>query len=395
MNLKDILELEEFKNTLIGNALRWWITERLDRKIEDVMWWNAKEHTVVIGNTEHIELSACFKDGTPFVQTFQKEELKEKVKATHDVEKSKGEPGASVMVPVHDWIWQDFKWAYTKRNKGKKDDELIEVVHDWACRAMQYYTRYNMEDPWTLVDAYEIALKCPEIQLKECDVPKVSPRAWTITVPGEYPEYSVDAEGPNDLYRKLKVAKEYAETLKKSKKEQSKQRVPKMPEAVIYPYDPGRTLVEKSRRNVIREAYEIAETCPAMIIEELKHGWSISFEDDDYSVEALDAVHLLAEVKEAKAYWEASQKSKKTSTEQTRDMIREAMEKAKNSDGEVIRVDGLDRETKELLLHFIEHLTIKDASDILAKEYPCSVWDELHFIREKLRASLAQSGRER
>ena len=394
MNLKDILELEEFKNTLIGNALRWWITERLDRKIEDVMWWNAKEHTVVIGNTEHIELSACFKDGTPFVQTFQKEELREKVRATHDVE----EQDTPIMIPVHSWIWKDFKTVYPHRTKTKFDTDeeldkkLIEIAHDWACRAMQYYTRYNMEDPWTLVDAYEIALKCPDIELRECDVPKGAPKAWTITTPYR-PD--VQAEGPNDLYRKLKVAKEYAETLKKSKKEQSKQRVPKMPEAVIYPYDPGRTLVEKSRRNVIREAYEIAETCPAMIIEELKHGWSISFEDDDYSVEALDAVHLLAEVKEAKAYWEASQKSKKTSTEQTRDMIREAMEKAKNSDGEVIRVDGLDRETKELLLHFIESLTIKEASDILAKEYPCSVWDELHFIREKLRKSIAQPRRER
>lgn len=298
----------------------------------------------------------------------------------------------SVMIPVHDWIWQDFKEVYAKRHKDKAmtDKDFIEIVHDWACRAMQYYTRYNMEDPWTLVEAYEIALSCPEIQLKECDVPQVSPKAWNIAVPGEHPEYSVDAEGPNDLYRKLKVAKEYAETLKKSKKEQSKQRVPKMPEAVIYPYDPGRTLVEKSRRNVIREAYEIAETCPAMIIEELKHGWSISFEDDDYSVEALDAVHLLAEVKEAKAYWEASQKSKKTSTEQTRDMIRGAMEKAKIRDEDVIRIDGLDQETKELLLHFIEHLTIKEASDILQRDYPCSVWDELHFIRERLRTSIEQ-----
>lgn len=279
-------------------------------------------------------------------------------------DKTKEERDASVMIPVHDWIWQDFKWAYTKRNKGKKDDELIEVVHDWACRAMQYYTQQNIDDPWTIMEAYKMALDCPDIRIRR------EHGIWIIEAPHMF---DVEAKSPSDLLRKVRSAKEYIEASHALNQEPRKHR---------------------SARDIIREAYEIAKTCPAMIVEELRHGWRICFEDDDYSVEALDAEHLLAEVKEARQYWEASQKPKKKNTEQTREIIREAMEKAKNSDGEVIRVDGLDQETKELLLYFIESLTIKDVSDILQRDYPCSEWDELHFIREKLRKSIAESRRD-
>jgi hypothetical protein len=230
MNLKDILELEEFKDTLIAHTLRWWITERLGRKIEDVLWWNVKEYPPIIGDTGYIELSAHFKDGTPFVQIFPEKELEEKTK-------------------------------------------------------------------------------------------------------------------------------------------------------------------HQAARDIIREAAAIAKNTPGMLVLNLRDGgWAICLDDGDYSVEAKTAEELLAEVKVAKAYYEASQKAKK-GHQATREMIREGMEKSKKDDGEVIRVDGLDQETKELLLHFIESLTIKDASDILSKEYPCSVWDELHFIREKLRKSLAQPRR--
>lgn len=280
----------------------------------------------------------------------------------------KEEQDSSVMIPVHDWIWQDFKWAYTKRNKGKKDDELIEVVHDWACRAMQYYTRYNMDDPWRLVEAYEIALSCPDIQLQECKTKQGSQRTWNITV--QYPEYNAYAVGVNDLYHKLNTAKEYVETLKKKE--------------------------PRSTRDMIHEAVAIAKSVPGMLIANLRDGgWAICLDDGDYSVEAKTAEQLLAEVKAAKAYREASQKPKKKNAEQTREMIREAMEKAKIRDEGVIHIDGLDQETKELLLYFIETLTIKEASDILAKEYPCSVWDELHFIREKLRKSIELQGSRR
>lgn len=371
MNLKDILDLEEIKDTQLAKWLRWWITERMERKIEDVMWWNVKEHPPLIGSTEHIELFACFKDGTPFAMIFKKEELREKVKAACDVDDGKECADASIMIPVHGWIWHNFKWTYTKRNKGKKDDALIEVVHDWACRAMQYYIHCNMEDPWTLVEAYEIALSCPDIQLKECDVNQGAPRTWAISTPHKPDVY---AEGINELYRKLREAREYCAILKKEPRKQ------------------------RTAKEVIDEVYAIAKECPAMRInkytipgyEGSSPAWIVDLANGDYTAEARGAEALLKEVKAAKEYWEASQKKLKG-----HQATREAMEKAKSSDGEVIRVDGLDHETKELLLHFIESLTIKDASDILAREYPCSVWDELYFIREKLRKSIAEPRRKR
>lgn len=275
------------------------------------------------------------------------------------------EHGASVMIPVHEWIWQDFKEMYTKRNKDKAmtDNDFIEIVHDWACRAMQHYIYDNIDDPWKLTRIYEIALSCPDIQIKKHINHQGGLRAWTISTPHR-PD--VQAEGINDLYCKLGEAKEYCETLK--------------PES-------------RATREMIREAAAIAKSVPGMLIANLRDGgYAICLDDGDYSIEAQNAEQLLREVKVAKAYWEASQKPKK-GHQTARDMIRETMEKSKKDNEEVIRVDGLDQETKELLLHFIESLTIKEVSDILAKDYPCSVWDELHFIREKLRKSIAEPRR--
>jgi hypothetical protein len=352
------------------------------------------------------------------------------------------------MIPVHEWIWQDFKEMYTKRHKDKAmtDKDFIEIVHDWACRAMQHYIYDNMEDPWKLaktsemvLEAYEIALDCPGIHIRrDRDVwivntlhmfdtearnaaellrmvkgakkyietseavkqgPRMHPSAQKvideameiaksvpamtvkkITIPGyssapawsigfKDNDYTAEARGAAHLVEEVKAAKAYWEASQKPKKE------------------------PRTACDIIRDAYEIAENTPGMFVAELRDGgWAICLDDGDYSVEAQNAEALLKEVKVAKAYREASQKSKK-GHQATRDMIRDAMEIAKNNDGEVIRVDGLDQETKELLLYFIESLTIRDASDILSKDYPCSVWDELHFIREKLRKSLKQPGR--
>lgn len=306
MNLKDFLELEEIKDTLIANALRWWITEYLERTIDTVMWWNVRKYPTIIVSAEHLELSACFKDGTPFTMIFKEEELRERIK----------EPC-----------------------KPRTTRDIIR-------------------------EAFAIAETVPAMF-----VAKLTHGGWTVCL--DDGDYSVEALDAEQLLVEVKIAKAYWEASQKPKKG------------------------HRTTRDIICEAYAIQGTCPTMIVEDLRHGgWFIGFHDNDYSVEVRgNAEELLAEVKEAKAYYdEASQKAKK-GYRATRDMIHEAMEKAKNSDGEVIRIDGLDQETKELLLHFIEHLTIKDASDILAKDYPCSVWDEMHFIREKLRKSIAEPRR--
>ena len=151
-------------------------------------------------------------------------------------------------------------------------------------------------------------------------------------------------------------------------------------------------------RDVIREAYAIAETVPAMIVEELRHGWVVCFKDNDYRAEPTSANDLLREVKEARDFYEVwcKETAKKRDEEEKKHYVRLEKEvKVVRDEGEVVRVDGLERDTKVLLLDFIEGLTIKEVSEIIGKDYPCSVWDELHFIREKLRDSLEVQGGQR
>jgi hypothetical protein len=81
--------------------------------------------------------------------------------------------------------------------------------------------------------------------------------------------------------------------------EPRRQRVPEPPEPAVYPYDPGRTLSERSRRKVICEAYAIAETCPGMVVEELRHGWVVMI-PGIYHRETEGASGLFKAVKEGK-----------------------------------------------------------------------------------------------
>jgi hypothetical protein len=252
----------------------------------------------------------------------------------------------------------------------------------------------------TVDKAYKIAESVPGMRILDRTFPNEQGPHWTVTFEGI--DYSMQVGNAKDLLQAVKNARDYWERRGR----------PMRVEPVVYPYDPGRTLAERSRRDMIREACAIAESCPDMIVEELKGGgWLICFKDDDYHTESKSTVDLLRDVKEAKDYYEALQNLKEGEQERMKKSVKldeeEDEEEEKHyirhetevevvkGDGIVIRVDGLDRETKELFLHIIENLTIKEASAILGKDYPCSTWDELHFIREKLRKSLESSEKRR
>ena len=159
----------------------------------------------------------------------------------------------------------------------------------------------------------------------------------------------------------------------------------------------------QSVRDVVGEACKVATSTPITItINEEKtsnipghHCYTIEIPDAGYSVGTRNAFELLQEVKEARGFYEAwcKETAKKRDEEEKKHYVRLEKEvKVVRDEGEVIRVDGLEQDTKVLLLDFIEGLTIKEVSEILEKNYPCSVWDELHFIREKLRNSLEMQG---
>jgi len=155
----------------------------------------------------------------------------------------------------------------------------------------------------------------------------------------------------------------------------------------------------RSAKEVIDEAMEIAKGIPAMRVYPtipvgnwISTGWTISFEDNDYKAKARGSEALLREVKEAKAFWEALQELEaKEQADAKRKAVRldEEDEEPVHYGGEVIRIEGLEPGTKELLLYFIEHLTIKEISEVLEDDdYPHLIWDELYYIREKLKRSI-------
>ena len=301
--------------------------------------------------------------------------MAEAIKAYVLNDKPKDEEDPSIMIPVHGWIWQNFKEAYAKRNKNshKTDEDLIEnsltkIVHDWACRAMQYYIREGIEDPWTIMEAYEVALNRPAIRIRrERDT-------WTIEAAHMF---NVVTRDPAKLLRHVKEAKDYIEAA--------------MPK-------------HRTVRDIVREAYAIQGTCPAMIVEDLRHGgWVICFKDNDYSMEVKDGAEtLLREVKEAKAYWEALQElEKKERADTKRKAVRldedeeERVQEWKDirEEAPVIRLGGLPTTTILLLLHLVETLSFKAVTDILGEHGIADTWDELYIIRQKLKDSLVDPRR--
>lgn len=141
----------------------------------------------------------------------------------------------------------------------------------------------------------------------------------------------------------------------------------------------------------INEANEIAKSIPAMRVHKTipvygwtSTGWTISFEDNDYKAKARGSEALLREVKEAKAFWEALQDLEAKEQE-------DAVRLEEEDESEAIRIDSLDHSTKEILLHFIESLTIGKAVDIVSEgNYPHLALDELYAISVQLKLSLVE-----
>jgi len=125
--------------------------------------------------------------------------------------------------------------------------------------------------------------------------------------------------------------------------------------------------------------------------------YTVEISDIDYCVGARNAFELLQEAKEAKDYWEALQGLE---AKERADAVRLEASVEVDEDGTLERdekmvcVDGLDEDVKELLLYLIEHLTIKDASEILDRDYASNVvWSELCFLRKKLKEGIAHTER--
>jgi len=172
----------------------------------------------------------------------------------------------------------------------------------------------------------------------------------------------------------------------------------KNPEAgkvtVSFEDDRDEPRTHRTVKDLIDEAETVAKSIPAMRISKKTIPgyssapvWDISFEDNAYTAEARGAAHLVEEVKEAKGYYEALQELEK---KEEADAIRlEEEEKEIIPDGKAIHADSLDRSVRELLVHFIENLTIGKAVDILADgNYPHIALDELYDIGIQLRLSL-------
>jgi hypothetical protein len=281
-----------------------------------------------------------------------------------------------IMIPVHGWIWQRFKEAYAKRNKNdpKTDEDLIEnslmrIAHDWVCRAMQYYTDQGIEDPWTIMEAYEIAMNCPEIRIKR------EHGIWTIETP-----HTFDAEAKNatELLRKVRGAREYIDASEALKQEPRPHR---------------------STRDNVSEAMEIAKSIHGIFIWQVEGSktsgptWLVSIHPTEFCETAHGSEQLLEKVKEAKDYYEALQDlEKKERADTKRKAVRLDEDEEEREEDDVICLDRLDQSAKRLLIHFIENLTIGEAMCILAESnvYPHIALGDLYGMNIQLRESLGK-----
>jgi muramidase (phage lysozyme) len=154
-----------------------------------------------------------------------------------------------------------------------------------------------------------------------------------------------------------------------------------------YVHGNGEPRTHQTAKDIIDEAMEIADSEPRLLVYEQRVPdyssapcWRIKVPDNGYSVTARGAEQLLREVKEARAFYEALQELEK-----------KEQADAKRDESHVIRIESLDQSTREILLHFIEHLTIGKAVDIVADgNYPNLALDELYAISVQLKLSLVE-----
>jgi hypothetical protein len=275
-------------------------------------------------------------------------------------------------VYIGDELWQGFKNVYAQKNHIEIEKELDAELpaRELMAKALKAYalnTDLN-ESPAThrtamdnINEANEIAKSVPAMRLYK-SVGVYGPSTdWSIWLEGN--DYKAKARGAEALLREVKEAKAFWDALQDLEAKERED--------------------ASSAKEVIDEAFGIAKAMPVMVLikerdvtdaDDIAH--TIEIPAIGYTVKTRGADQLLEAVKDAKAYHESLGEA-------------EAGKRFDVDESEIIRIESLELGTKELLLYFIEHLTIKEISEVLEDDdYPHLIWDEMYYIREKLKRSI-------